>query len=96
MPATLKPFLYKKFHCVLRQRVKQLAFFLDDLLDQFPVGFFDDRLVMILDKVLGFDAVVLYALVCQRVQSDCFLAQGITAVFFIFQDAEHRAGAPCR
>ena len=30
----------------------------------------------------------------QRVQSNCFLAQGITAVFFILQDAEHRAGAP--
>lgn len=25
MPATLKPFLYKKFHCVLRQRMKQLS-----------------------------------------------------------------------
>ena len=42
---------------------------------------------MILDEVLRLDAVVLYALMGQRVQSNCFLAQGITAVFFILQDA---------
>ena len=52
--------------------------------------------MVILDKVLGLDAVILHALMGQRVQGDSFLAQGIAAVFLVFQDTKHRAGAPYR
>ena len=48
------------------------------------------------NEVLWLVAVVLDALMCEKVNGYCFLTQGISAVLLVADDAEDAAGTPNR
>ena len=48
-----------------------------------------------LNEVLRFQAVVLDGFVGKEIHRNCFLTQGIAAIFLVAENAQDAAGTPC-
>ena len=70
--------------------------FFSDSLGQLPVVLINDGFMVTLNEVLRFHAVVLDGFVGKQIHRDCFLTQGVAAVFLVAENAKDAAGTPCR